>query len=776
MDDSVIIQFLLETAIGDSQHYSVLSHEHVDAIKKELSILSTRIDGTRRKLLLETKLRDAAQSLNRLRETPEPSDGSPRSPKRHRRSLMGSRGSLSDALNKTDDELASSTRKCNDLAKELWGLEKREDMLQKMSLEHTAAVLQRAHRVSCQKDGQPSQPNAQNGFPHEPDTYKLFDLTDDFPEGSFLRTLDSFLDSSGVRDNGEVPIKRLSFSQQNQAIAETERKLESLNCRLHKSIAQLRSSSGVKPVPAAKGLENEHNPMSVLDDQLLCLEENLVLVQDNQKASTQQANQISYYTEERLSYFNTQLRQIIAQSFHRRKSEYPSPPAVGEEGYQGQIDYLEAGLDTIRQEIQHLLNDHDALSSQTASHESKAEQYDAVLLGLWEILVGGEEESRRQNPLQREAGGEDFSLQAFSAKVQTLFAQATGLQEQKEILTRQVQQQRELNSNSDPQKDLRFSDVSDELERTKQSLVSKEGELKEARDHLVLMSGRVDAMQEEASLLEQKRVTEKGWAQESREGLGDGSDEKRLSTEIEAKQRRIADLENELAETKDDWGISNAEMLGRLEEAEKQIHVLNNELEGFRIEKENHYNELQDMEGQMIHLQTELTVARAELDGAYGTRAQRAAEQASNPAKQQEFNELTLRNQSLVEELEGAKTRQQSAEHANNDLSQRIQTLQRELTETIGEYESMTRASIEFEREREQLESNLDTLRDRCESAESQLSEEKVRWLGVRSPGNNRDSISPGTTSTQVLKNEFKKMMRDTRAEHMRALRVGSDG
>jgi len=32
--------------------------------------------------------------------------------------------------------------------------------------------------------------------------------------------------------------------------------------------------------------------------------------------------------------------------------------------------------------------------------------------------------------------------------------------------------------------------------------------------------------------------------------------------------------------------------------------------------------------------------------------------------------------------------------------------------------------------------------------------------------------MSPGTTSTQVLKNEFKKMIRDTRAENMRALRV----
>ena len=208
-------------------------------------------------------------------------------------------------------------------------------------------------------------------------------------------------------------------------------------------------------------------------------------------------------------------------------------------------------------------------------------------------------------------------------------------------------------------------------------------------------------------------------------------------------------------------------MLSRLEESEKRIQSLSNDYGIEQADRLKAQKVLHEVEGQMIVLQTDLTVAKAELDAAYGTRAERAAENAINPAKQQEFDEIVARNGHLTKELE-------SFQASHSGLSQHVQTLQRELTETIGEYETMTRSTIEFEREREQLESNVDTLRDRCESLETQLSEEKVRWLGMKSPGNNgaRDSMSPGTTSTQVLKNEFKKMMRDTRAENMRALRV----
>lgn len=764
------MHLLTETAIGDSRQFQVISHEESDAIKQELSILSTRIDGTKRKLVLETKLRDAAQSLNRLHEPPDAVDAPPKSPIRHRRSAMGSRGSVAEMLNKTDNELADSARKCDDLAQELWGLEKRAEILQKRVLEHTAGVLQKTHRGFLEKDALPSEQGASNGYHCGQDICHSLDLRNEFDDTAFFPTLDSFLDASRAHNSEGSSTVNPDFARHTQAILETERKLEDFNHRLRESIEQI-TTSQPRPVPPARALNDGQDPEVVLDDQLNYLEEHLSVIQQSQEVSTWEAKRAAHITEEKLGHLNSQLREIVNRSFQGQKSEYPLPPEIAGQGPEGQLGYLEASLDAVEQGIQRLIDDHGSPSSQWTGHEGKAAQYDAVLLGLWEILQGGEEEIRRQDPVQREVRREDFSIQAFSTKVQTLFARATGLQEQKEILARQVQQQRELNSTSDPEKDAKLSELSLELEQTKRSLTAKEGEAKETRDDLVLMTERVDAMRQEASLLERQRNMNQGRAlvaeEEARKENGE-----QLYAELQDKQRQVVDLENELAETKDDFGISNAEMLGRLDESDRRIQSLGNELENSKNEKERCQNEMRELEGQMVLLQTELTVAKAELDGAYGTRAQRAAEQASNPAKQQEFDELTSRNKSLFGELEGLKTQHQMAERSNADLNQRMQTLQRELTETIGEFESMTRASIEFEREREQLESSLDALRERCESVESQLSEEKVRWLGMRSPGSTGDSVSQGTTSTQVLKNEFKKMMRDTRAENMRALRV----
>ena len=98
--------------------------------------------------------------------------------------------------------------------------------------------------------------------------------------------------------------------------------------------------------------------------------------------------------------------------------------------------------------------------------------------------------------------------------------------------------------------------------------------------------------------------------------------------------------------------------------------------------------------------------------------------------------------------------------------------LQKELKDTIEDYELMTKAGVEFEKDREQLERSVDTLRERCEALEAQLSEERVKWLGMKSPGIHGVGSPSENTSTMILKNEFKKMMRDTRAENMKVLRV----
>ena len=702
-NDPVSMHLLMETAIGDSQQYGVLSFEEVDELKKELAILSTRIDATKRKLAIENKFRDAATSLNRL-YTPNTresmTDVSGKNPqKRHRKSIM-SRSSGSDLLSKTDDELTASTRKCEDLAQELWRLERRSQDVQRRVLEHTAGVLQMTHKGFLEKDMPPQQPGCINGYADGLNDTSLFSTGNDFDDRSFYHKLDTFFESGDGRANGQVAA---AFEQQTLSILATERKIWDLNRRLKDSIAQGSAGREMMPAPPAPDSSessDQRDTEAALQGQIEYLEKGLNAMQKSQVDTLQGYKQSTYAAEERLEDLNTQLRGIIVRSSPDSNPQYPLPPDVSGKSPEEQIAFLEGGLDALEQRVQGLKEASQTSSSRSVAHEEKAGQYENVLQGLWQSLVAGEETP------------EQFSLQSFSTRVNSLSTRVTGLQEQKDILGRQIQQQREINSKSDSEKDARLVEVTTEAENLRKDLeaTSKEG------------------MNESNALKAQVAASNEAKDQ--------------LLVELQGKHGVISNLEQSVQE--------------KSAEAEKARH------------------EMEDFEGEMVRLQTELTVARAELDGAYGTRAQRAAEVATHPALLQEINELKEHNQAMSEELAAVKSKHEAAGSGNADLNQRVQTLQKELSETIAEYEVMTKASIEYEKEREHLENTIDDLRDRCESLESHLSDERVQLLGVKSPGRpgSRESQGATSTSTTVLKNEFKKLMRETRQENMKALRA----
>lgn len=798
----------METAIGDSQQYQVLSFEETDDLKKQLSLISSRIEATKRKLVLEIKLRDAASSLNRLHTSNnrESFDGGPGSPpKRHRRSVLGSRGSNSEVLSQTDNELATSTRKCDDLAQELWRLEKRAQEIQKRLLEHTAGVLQMTHKGFL-KDLPPPSPDSSPEYLNGNELSPYLNGTHDFDEKSFYQTLDTMLDlKDGEKKSGSSRSTQ-EFEEQTQFILKTERRLEDFNKRLRDSISQANQRSKEPPAPPMGLQKDDEDPIVALQEQLNYLEKGFDIIQEDQNNALQSAKRSVYKTEERLEDLNTQIHGMITRSKQDQNMQYPLPPEMSGQNSAAQILYLEEGLDKLEQTMQHLTDVNHNFSSSSTFQEEKIGQMETVLQGLWDIMLAGEEESKQRSQTQQTSGSNEsrdsrptnatFSLPDFSAKVQALYTSATGLQEQKDILARQVQQQRTLNSKSDAEKDAQLSDLKLELNQTKESLDSKHRELQNSKDELALLAVGLDAAKKNAALQEQRGVDENKALKAEREASREA--EEQLFTELQVKQDEVAKLQAELQEFKDDSGISHAEMLGKLEESEAHIQNLSSQLESQNQELNNRQasenilkqnieeknreleraqQELQKLETDMVHLRTEVTFARAELEGAYGTRAQRAAEVASNPALQKELDDLNGKNASLNSELTILKEQHNNVGNGNKEMAERIQVLQRELSETIAEYEIMTKSSIEFEKEREQLENALDRLRDRCESLETELSDEKVRWLGVKSPGasGGKDGNAPGTTSTMVLKNEFKKMMRETRAENMKNLRVNKE-
>ncbi|KAI7153275.1 hypothetical protein KC352_g27955, partial [Hortaea werneckii] len=238
------------------------------------------------------------------------------------------------------------------------------------------------------------------------------------------------------------------------------------------------------------------------------------------------------------------------------------------------------------------------------------------------------------------------------------------------------------------------------------------------------------------------------------------------------------------------------------------------------------------LESEVVRLTTELTMAKAELEGAYGSRAERAreaqaAEVASLTTQHRDVSEQlaqlkhdhdalksdheTLRathtaTLAALESLRSEHQQQQAAvqqpQQQDEEARNRTLLLEAELKDMTQEFQDLTRESLQLEKERGQLEEVIDALREKVQELEVQLSDEKVRWLGVGSPtnaaaggagggqeGGAGETVNGGMTaqrgaaggglgagremtSTMVLRQEFKKMMREARQEGVRALRA----
>ncbi|EMC98344.1 hypothetical protein BAUCODRAFT_23136 [Baudoinia panamericana UAMH 10762] len=472
-------------------------------------------------------------------------------------------------------------------------------------------------------------------------------------------------------------------------------------------------------------------------------------------------------------------------------------------------------------------------------------------------LVDGSEE--RHSNSSTASLKEDFSLQAFSAHVQHLFDRTQSAREQHDILRRQVQQQRELNGKSDAEKDQQITElqgrhdqlatdhgvVQEELMRVMAQHAQAESkasqstlELQNSMNEYEDLKRTIDARQQEREeMVRQLRTHQETAAslqqrvEELETQVAEMTDNVRLAnvetaakaTEAEKKHREVleqlaaatsahGELEQRHAEVQRDIGSELTSAVSAREAAEQRHADLQRDMDAqltsvtsAKETVEQRHGEMQEemetLKSELVRLSTELTMARAELDGAYGSRAERAKEaQTADVAGLSERNkqvsdelqklqaeheglrglhdtltgeheELKGTHEATLAQVEGLKTQAGSSERTKN--------LEAELTEMTDAFQELTRESVELEKERHQLEDLIDGLRDRCETLEGQLGDERVRSLGNDpSPSTSAANSRPTsngvreTTSTMILRQEFKKMMRESRAEGIKLLRA----
>jgi chromosome segregation ATPase len=316
-------------------------------------------------------------------------------------------------------------------------------------------------------------------------------------------------------------------------------------------------------------------------------------------------------------------------------------------------------------------------------------------------------------------------------------------------------------------------DRADEMKEARERAEQRVAQMEEARElaeqELAQLQANVQQIRNESDMRVQEAVSQRAELELGIQQIRSESDER-----LQEAMNQCAELEASIQQIRSESDERLQEALNHCADLEANIQHIRNETDS-RLEEAlsqraqaeedatRLQNEMTDLEGEVVRITTELTMVKAELDGAYGTRAQRAAEVAGNPEIQKEIDALNTRNIELTMELAELK-----GQRGGGDLQQRADTLEKELRETLDDYEAMTKASIEFEKERERFEGVIDTMRDRCEQLETQLSEERINWMNLNSPTSMGRDPTSETTSTMVLKNEFKKMMRDTRNENMK--------
>lgn len=497
LKDSIQVHLLTETALFDSKQYEVLSQEEVDDLKKQIQSLTLRIEQARANLAVQSKYRDAAIAMTRLYNSAKRMTVDPRSAETHM-------------------EREASERACEKLASELFDLEKRIMEPQRRLLQHTAGILQLTHRASTKKN-LPGQGAMQNGMPGSPESlytyvdgrYSSSFSNDDIDDRSLYFPTD---DSEGLqspktditipprspvrqRTNqlvGEVELLKQQAEGQSEKINFTERSLQDLNHRLRDLVIETNptKNANYKPVPTG-----DAEP-GLLETQLDYLTEALSVIQDGhrdyqsqladsvRKSGDTAANTAAamQQAEERMLALNCQVYEVISSG----RDDHPAPPEATGSGLDEHFEWMDRSIPALQIQLEK--------SATSSAGIYQAEQVETVLSGLWDIIQEGyadinrKREARKQVRLGKGLDDDDddvsadeafdfdepYSLNAFSAKVQWLFRQATGLKEQKSVLKRQVRQQREMNNRGDGDKDVELRSKIEELQRTKNLLAFSE--------------------------------------------------------------------------------------------------------------------------------------------------------------------------------------------------------------------------------------------------------------------------------------------------------------
>lgn len=755
LKDPIQVHLLTETALTDSKEWEILAQEEVDDLKKQIQSLTVRIEQARANLAIQTKYRDAAISMSKL----------------YTAGKRGNRATADPTAQETAVERQESERRCEELATELFNLEKEILAPQRRLLQHTAAILQLTHKASSKRKPPPAMLNGMPGSPESLYTYTngrnsmqfpsddldrelYFPLDEPEPFGRALKNDIPIPPRSPVRERSnqlrdEVETLKKQNSGHLDVITTTERSLEDLNNRLRDLVVQINptKNGGYKPAPSGN-----FEPGELVNSQLDYLAEALSTIQRDQAGQSGPSGNsasILLQVEDRLDALSRQVFQAIRSI----DESQPAPPLAKDAGIQERFDWIESAVPVLQT----------SMGKDTGAQS--AEQIETILSGLWNIIQSGYAEINRQRIARREVRlgkgmpddeddvsadeafdyDEPYSLDAFSEKVQWLFRQATSLKEQKSVLKRQIRQQRDLNSKGDSEKDVELRSKVEELNRTKNLLAfceenaqQSKTEAAEAQEKLARALADLDSLQvtQAANETAATSAVQDQLRERNAKIVSLESDAKAMQDKLEIIEAQLGSMNEQLKEADESKKAAQDEKW----KLEEQIRVKDEEMEQLNVS--------------MIETKTELTIAKAELEGAYGSRSERAAEAAALTKSSQ--------MQSMVEQSEKLKA---------------------ELAATLKDLEELTKETLAAEKEKVELEGRLDEAESTRTSLEGDIAALRTRYNSEVTKlkeqldaekfkaGPNASGTGP-RAGASMLSEQFRATMKEERRKFQEELRV----
>ncbi|KAG6116196.1 hypothetical protein E4U14_000391 [Claviceps sp. LM454 group G7] len=273
-----------------------------------------------------------------------------------------------------------------------------------------------------------------------------------------------------------------------------------------------------------------------------------------------------------------------------------------------------------------------------------------------------------------------------------------------------------------------------------------DGTTKELEKKLLDMTAQVAAVtQEKKTAHETSKKLEKELAENSTQVAAVAKEKKKAEENTKKLEKKVADMTAQVAALTQQTKMADE----TTKELKKEVAAKTKQ---FRVKDD----EVDQLNMTIAELKTEVTIARAELDGAYGSRAERAAEVA---AIKQSSESLKLQNQ--------------------------VDRLKKELSATVEELEGVTRETIGSEKEKADVEAKLDEAlaartsletelqkaRDKMAKLQEELDGErlKIRTDGAR-PGAGASMLSERFRAT--MREERKKFQEDLREERTRCRKL----